>query len=134
MLVFDVNKKVIDEYQIGSPISNEESFQNTASLRKADGYDVSLVKNTIDTIYLIFTKDHGDCSIFHGRLLIGDNTYDLNCNTTRGHLISIFGLPCSEWNDGVEECSEFAFLGLHVEYIWSVEDSKQLTYIAFSLE
>jgi len=112
--VFDLNECSLDGVAIGSKLSSSLLDD------KNFGYQIYLKNNCVSGFFFCFRDGYKGYKSFSGEFLFGDNAISISEATTPDELIRVFGVPESQWDDGMEGNLEFHLEnGYLLEFSWN---------------
>lgn len=130
-LVFNLNKGTLGEYQID--VKEPSHFNGNYHQDFKQGYGVYLSNNKVSSLVAYFRSGYSGFKSFKGLVVINDKSLSLDQNTTYDEIISAFGKPSEEWNDGVERCVMYTLNKMEIEIIWHVDSFLSLDYISLEV-
>ena len=134
-LILNIDKCSFLDYSLGDVVPKE--FKGNYYQNHDRGYGIYLANNQISTIVVYLREGYEKFNTFNGAIIINGNKYQFDKNTTFEEVISVFGMPEDQWNDGVEMCAEYSKKNtsqeFDIEIIWHIDGKVSLDYISIEL-
>ncbi len=133
--VLNIDTLSILDYKLGNKVPVE--FKDNYYQNFNEGYGIYLANNQISTIVIYLREGYEKFNAFTGAIIVNENKYYFDKNTTFEEIVSIFGKPKDHWNDGVEMCAEYSKKNqnqsFEIEILWHVDGEVSLDYISIEL-